>query len=407
MFESNLKLNVPFPKQATHLVRSYNALIIVAVLFLCGTTKVFAQLPPSVSDDATVSLLTIFPGEPVYSAWGHSALRFQDPANGLDASFNWGTFDTTVPYFIPRFAYGDMQYRLSAEPTDGLRRAAVFQEREMVEQILALSPTQVAQLYGLVLENLKPENRTYLYDFVYDNCSTRILDLLFAVEGIVLPNEDVHTSTFRQMIDEFVHDRAALDLGIDLVFGVSMDQVPTLRQRTFLPTSLMATLDQSLTPDNKPIVRETNTLLRFDHETTPPKTPWTIWVSLFLSVALGLLSWFSTRFSNVLDRLILGVFGFIGLFFLIMWFATLHHVTAWNLNILWALPVHLWIAVRWTKLHWLTSYFKITFWWTLGVFLIQFALPQHIPPAALPLAVLVLAILAKRHFVQPVTLEEA
>jgi hypothetical protein len=90
-----------------------------------------------------------------------------------------------------------------------------------------------------------------------------------------------------------------------------------------------------------------------------------------------------------------------------MWFATLHHVTAWNLNILWALPVHLWIAVRWTKLHWLTSYFKITFWWTLGVFLIQFALPQHIPPAALPLAVLVLAILAKRHFVQPVTLEEA
>ena len=105
MFESNLKLNVPFPKQATHLIRSYNALIIVAVLFLCGTTKVFAQLPPSVSDDATVSLLTIFPGEPVYSAWGHSALRFQDPANGLDASFNWGTFDTTVSHADGRKKY--------------------------------------------------------------------------------------------------------------------------------------------------------------------------------------------------------------------------------------------------------------------------------------------------------------
>ena len=387
-----------FPNSEKRSVRSYNVLIIVAVLFLCGSTKAHAQLPPAISDQATVSLLTIFPGDPVYSAWGHSALRFQDPATGLDASFNWGTFDTTVPYFIPRFAYGDMQYRLSAEPTSGLLRNASFQEREVVEQILRLTPPQVHHLYGLILENLKPENRTYQYDFVYDNCSTRILDLLIAVDGLVLPESDPLDTTFRQMVDEFVHDRAALDLGIDMVFGISMDTVPTLRQRTFLPTYLMATLNESLTPDHLPVVQQISSILVFDRSTAPSGTPWTVWTSLILSVALGLLSWFRPRSAMLLDRLVLGFFGFAGLFLLVMWFATLHHVTAWNLNILWAIPVHLWVAIRWKKISWIGTYMRITFWWTAAAILLQFVLPQHVPPAALPLAVLILFILGKRHF---------
>ena len=82
------------------LVRSYNkALFALVILLLIAAGEVRAQLPPSVSETSVVSLLTIYPGEPTYSAWGHSALRIQDPATGLDAAFNWGTFDTTVPYY--------------------------------------------------------------------------------------------------------------------------------------------------------------------------------------------------------------------------------------------------------------------------------------------------------------------
>ena len=34
------------------------------------------------------------------------------------------------------------------------------------------------KLTGLINENLKPENVKYRYDFFYDDCSTRIRDLL-------------------------------------------------------------------------------------------------------------------------------------------------------------------------------------------------------------------------------------
>ena len=231
------------------------------MLFLLGSKEANAQLPPTVSAATEVSLLTVYPGEPTYSAWGHSALRIVDPVTGLDAAFNYGTFDVTVPYFIPRFAYGDMLYQLSVDPTSALFRGASYQQRSVVEQVLSLDSTQVAGIYALLLENLKPENRLYQYDFVFDNCSTRLLDLLFSVNGLKLPATDPYDSTIREMLDEFVHDRALLDLGIDLVIGSRLDVVPTLRERTFLPTYLMDVLDESYTMAGEPIVKEKRTVL--------------------------------------------------------------------------------------------------------------------------------------------------
>src|SRR5690606_412756 len=50
-----------------------------------------AQPAEALSDSAAVSLLTMLPGEEVYSAFGHSAFRIHDPALGLDRTYNFGT----------------------------------------------------------------------------------------------------------------------------------------------------------------------------------------------------------------------------------------------------------------------------------------------------------------------------
>ena len=52
-----------------------------------------AQDVPVLSKDAYVSVLTIMPGAPLYSAFGHTAIRVRDDSLGIDAVYNYGTFD--------------------------------------------------------------------------------------------------------------------------------------------------------------------------------------------------------------------------------------------------------------------------------------------------------------------------
>lgn len=369
-------------------IRSYVYRFIVALFLLGSAFETKAQLPEVVSSETEVSLLTIFPGDPTYSAWGHSALRLRDPATGLDVAFNYGTFDITVPFFIPRFAYGDMMYQLSVDPTSALLRGSAFQERGVIEQTLRLDSTQTAKLYSILQHNLLPQNKTYLYDFVFDNCSTRLVDLLLEVNALELPEQGPWDSTIRDMLDEFVHERAWLDWGIDMVLGSTLDKEPSLRQRTFLPTYLMDILDLSTTPSGEPVVTQTRTLLEPVTLQTERTIPVTFWFSLVLTF-IGV--YVSFRFPNVnLDRWLFGLIGFVGLFLGLMWFGTKHHVTGWNWNLAWALPTHLYVAVFWTKMVQKTAYFTVTFWWTLLVVVLSFLLPQAIPLPSMPLIVLLL-----------------
>ena len=83
------------------------------VLLLAVCTALPAASQPALSDAAAISLLTVLPGDQAYNMFGHSAFRVRDPARDLDVVFNYGTFDFTDPFFLPRFAYGQLDYFLS------------------------------------------------------------------------------------------------------------------------------------------------------------------------------------------------------------------------------------------------------------------------------------------------------
>ena len=90
--------------------------LLLAVLL---ATAVGAQAPPAglgLSDEAEVSLLTMLPGEEVYSLFGHSALRIRDDAAGLDRTYNFGTFSFDQPFFLLRFLRGSLDYQLDTDP---------------------------------------------------------------------------------------------------------------------------------------------------------------------------------------------------------------------------------------------------------------------------------------------------
>ena len=141
-----------------------NLLVLYILLFFF--TGLSAQ---NFGPDTKISLITIGPGHDLYSKFGHSAIRLSDPSQGLDLSYNYGTFDFDTPNFYGKFVRGKLDYILSVDKTFPLLRYYQRTGREVIEQDLLLSPEEVQEVAAFLIENYKPENRTYKYDFFYDS----------------------------------------------------------------------------------------------------------------------------------------------------------------------------------------------------------------------------------------------
>jgi len=372
---------------------------LVSVLCLLFTTTAYAQLPPELSQNAHVELLTMSPGTAVHAVFGHSGLRFVDPAVGFDAVFNYGTFDPSDPMFIPKFTYGDMRYYLSVAGGASVVRAYASEERSIFSQQLALTPDQVARLYAAVLENLEPANRYYPYDFVRDNCSTRILELLREHAGLVMNPSFEGAATYRDLIQGYLTNDNPLSIGIDLVLGLPMDRVPSAAERTFLPYELMSAVDAS-TIGASPAVARTDTVLWIaPPETAERSAPWLAYVLWALAAVLALVAWLPgvNRWHRreLVDRSLLWFSGLLGLFLLFMWLGTMHTVTSWNVNLLWAFPVNAWAGWRYQKASsakWYRIVAAVLCTVAIVSPLLPTLLPQQVPLSVWPLAVVLLGL---------------
>ena len=242
-----------------------------------------------------VSLLTILPGSEIYSLWGHSALRITDPQYGLDLTYNYGTFDFEAGNFVLKFLHGNLDYTLSMHGFEASRRAYHAEGRPIIEQTLDLTPAQQRRLVDLLTVNLRPENRRYRYHFLFDNCSTRIRDVLEAALG----EETLHTAelpddapTFRALIDPYQRTVPFLDAGIDVLLGAPADRPADGREIMFLPEHLMQAFDQARIgagEDTRPLVVRTDTLLWMEeYGAERTRFPWEA-VAAWLLFAGGLL----------------------------------------------------------------------------------------------------------------------
>ncbi|MBT8399344.1 MAG: DUF4105 domain-containing protein, partial [Rhodothermia bacterium] len=129
------------------------------------------------SESSRISLVTVMPGDAVHSLFGHSAIRVSDPDRGLDLSYSYGTFNFDDDFFVAKFALGRMDYYLSvAYWRNALKLYRDIEERPAVEQVLDLTHEERERLFDFLQTNAREENRYYRYDFLFDNCSTRIRD---------------------------------------------------------------------------------------------------------------------------------------------------------------------------------------------------------------------------------------
>ena len=94
------------------------------------------------SPQAEISLITVSPGEELYSMYGHSAIRVNDPGQGLDYVFNYGTFDFNTPNFYVKFVRGKLPYQLSVGYFEDLKNHSIRDNRSVTEQVLNLNPEE-------------------------------------------------------------------------------------------------------------------------------------------------------------------------------------------------------------------------------------------------------------------------
>lgn len=365
------------------------------LLSFCLCTHVQGQ-PQRLSDQAKISLLTVDPGAELYSTFGHSSIRVQDPVQNFDWVFNWGTFDFNTPNFYLKFMRGKLLYYLNPEPYRNFEYGNMVEERTMIETPLSFSGEERAEFYTLLRKNLEKENRGYKYDFFEDNCATRIRDMVAQTYGyqITWDSSLYHSGprTMRQLLQPYMEDRVWAWFGMQLVLGVPTDRQATLEGYMFLPDHLRTIFLNSRTPSGKALSMEESQIPEGGFQ--QPKLQSGFLTSPFFVLSmvaiLGLFSMGNARIARVFDTVFSLVLGLLGLLFALLWFATDHSPTVQNMNLLWALPTHLLVFWRSRKTSWVDVYFIGT-GILAALFLVFYKwLPQGVPTAILPIVALVL-----------------
>jgi hypothetical protein len=403
--------NVPFRSAVSRVViRGWSLVLLIVVGALLWARPAHAQDAPPLSRQAEATMLTILPGDAIYSEFGHSAIRIHDPVRGIDVLYSYGTFDFSDPMFVPKFTYGQLDYFLSTQRYAPMIDAYKRMERPVIEQYLDLTPRQVQHLFQFLYDNAKPENRGYRYDFLFDNCSTRVRGALEDALGpaVSFSGSPDPQQSFRHLLDPYVADRPLTDVGFDVGLGLPSDQIASSREVMFLPEYLFWAFENAtIRPEtgdagSKPLVARTDTLFWVDeYDARESAFPWPLALTWLVAVAGVVLTVRRLRQppgeppSRRWDAVFFGIAGVVGLIISFLWFISEHLVTNANMNLLWAWPTHLILAVHllrhplptsassWTARYLLASA-VVTGILTAG----WFVWPQSLHAAIFPLALL-------------------
>ncbi len=325
---------------------------------------------PVLTEGSRASLLTCGPGDQLYEAFGHTAILVHDPGLGIERVYNYGTFNFNQPNFYLNFTRGNLLYQLAVGRFTNFVRAYSYYDRSVHEQVLNLTLGQRQRLFEMLEENALPENRDYLYDYFFDNCSTRPRDIIEQAVGGIIRYDSSHVEMPRRSIRELVdrcikRDMPWGDLGIDICLGSRIDRPATAREYTFLPEELELAFDHAtiLTDEGpKPLVKQG--MVHYKAQPVVTEKSWFapqplfVGILLFIAVIVTFLR-IAGRRASVIEGAVFVLIGLLGWSLLLLWLGTNHTSAANNWNLIWAFPAHLFYGIvlfRKKRPHWARRY---------------------------------------------------
>lgn len=352
----------------------------------------------SSTDSVEVSLLTCAPGQEVYALYGHTAIRIRSCVNEEDWVFNYGVFSFNRPHFVWRFTRGECDYQIGALPFKYF--AEEYKERgsSVYQQVLNLTGEEKKRLMELLMENMRPENREYRYNFLYDNCTTRARDRIEeAVDGIIIYPEQDTVHSYREIIHQYTVTHPWAELGNDICLGAEADRPVSVREEMFAPFYLLRYANGAKIQDQegneRPLVLSQSEIVKGkvmegkgENLLSPVLCAWV----LFLCVAAAT---FAERFHHgcywMLDAGLMVLVGGIGVVVAFLFFFSLHPTVGSNWQIwvfnpthLFAMPWVVWCGMkrRPTSYHLLNAVVLILF------MIFFFVIPQDFCVVVVPLA---------------------
>lgn len=300
-----------------------------------------------------ISILTAGPGDELYEAFGHSALRIKDPMLKIDHVFNYGVFDFNQPNYYSNFTKGKLSYFLHVSHFDSFITNYKNNKRWMKAQVLELSQTEKQIIFEFLINNAKPENSSYLYDPFFDNCSTKLRDIVLNTlqDDFILHTEFAkEKSSLRQLMNNEISTNSWGSFGINLALGSKLDKKTTPLEYLYLPDYVYTSFKNSKRKIGErmiPLVKQEINLLDFKEKEIKAAilNPLLIFsIIFFMSLIITYIDLKKGKQNKLFDFLLFLITGLIGILILFLWFFTDHSTTPNNFNILWAFAPNFIIA---------------------------------------------------------------
>ena len=347
------------------LLRTYYVTTVLCALCATGSLNAAPVLPlpqpvqgtEAEEDSVRVSLVTFYPGSEPHNIFGHSEVRVQQ--GNTDLYFNYGVFDFSSPGFVWRFVLGDTYYM--CVPIPRAYATTGMEGRRMVEQELNLPQDKAQQVKQFLYINSLPQNRTYQYKFLTDNCSTRPRDIIEMAAGSSLQYPAMPSDvTYRDILSQYCRNYAWEKFGIDLVLGWDADTVLSPRAQMFIPMLLMqAVAGATVGTDSVAMPLVKNTTVPVDASEQGLVLPPTPWYLSPMAAALAVLivtlivtcrDWRRRDISRWLDTVLFLIAGLAGCIILFLVCFSTHEATSPNINAVWLNPLLLLLALTpWFK----------------------------------------------------------
>lgn len=401
-----------------------------------------ATTDEAIADTTYITFLTCTPGQDIHRLYGHTALRFANANEDWAVNFGWFSFNT--PNFVMKFILGLTDYSMAYQTMGIFVNDLMRDDMKVREQLLNLTPQEAECVRNAVNDILtkdgferheynfeglsKPERIlgakwTYRYNFLYDNCTTRAVEIIkeaLKAEGetLVYPNLGDATTTQRTMIHEFTTASPWFEFGQDLLLGPEVDEVHTTKELVdslnFLPTYAENFFAEAMIKDKdgnmRPLVATTRDLTPFltpqEPKPSVPFTPLTV-AGVILGLALivtimqrkakdekGVRAW--RIWGNALDFTMMTAQGLVGILLVIMVGWSQHPAVGTNWLLLIFNPLFFCgipARIMGGKLEKAYAWFACLM--AVGIIIVGACGIQHIPYAIYPYAIAV-ALRAKR-----------
>ncbi len=307
--------------------------------------------------DTAVYFINIGPGRDIYELDGHSAVAVVLP-DGRGVAYNYGVFDFNAPNFVWRFVKGETDYMAVGVPLDWFLYSYHGTGRRIEMARLDLDSDRTRELMSILAHDALPENRTYRYNYLYNNCATRPLEAVERALGDSIrlapaPAEanSALPMTFRNIMRLHHRNYPWYQFGIDLALGSGIDYPLERRHLAFTPVELTGML-RNAEAGGRPLVAESITYQDEEPEkATDGPTPWFL-TPLAAALAVLFAAMWATRrdlrrrrTTRWFDSALFGFFGLAGVLLTFLIFVSTHAATSPNWQYVWLNPLCLLPAV--------------------------------------------------------------